>query len=145
MTSVDPPPPSVLERRLPPVAELAVASVILLLCGGIYLASYLPRQPALGPAVALLAGGAVLTVAAMVLLSRIHPFAWDTFFLVGRWALLAYAVIAALLAFVFIYDHTGGATLVVLVSTLVIFAIDVPTVIAFTVARYQESAAGPAG
>ena len=74
----------------------------------------------------------------MALLSRVRPFAWGTFFLVARWALLAYVVIAGLLGFVFVYDHTRGATLVVLVLTLVVFALDVPTIVAFTVARYDS-------
>jgi len=131
--------PSTLERRLPPIAELAVASVALMLSGGVYLAAHLPRQPPLAPAVGLLAGGGALTIAAVVLLSRVRPFAWATFFLVARWALLAYVVIAGLLGFVFIYDHTRGSTLAVLLLTLVVFALDVPMVIAFTVARYQET------
>ena len=134
--------PSALERRLPPVAELVVASVALMVSGGVYLGAHLPHPPPLAPAVGLLAGGAALTAVAMVLLSRIRPFAWGTFFLVARWAFLAYVVIAGLLGFVFVYDHTRGATLAVLISTLVVFALDVPTIVAFTVARYDET--GPA-
>jgi hypothetical protein len=134
--------PSTLERRLPPIAELAVASVALMLSGGVYLAAHLPRQPPLAPAVGLLVGGGALTIVAVVLLSRVRPFAWATFFLVARWALLAYVVIAGLLGFVFIYDHTRGSTLAVLLLTLVVFALDVPMVIAFTVARYQETGPG---
>ena len=126
-----------LDRRLPPIAELAVTSVALMLSGGVYLAAHLPQPPPLAPAVGLLAGGGVLTTTAMVLLSRVRPFAWGTFFLVARWALLAYAVIAGLLGFVFVYDGTRGSTLVVLILTLVVFALDVPTVIAFTVTRYE--------
>jgi hypothetical protein len=133
--------PPTLNRRLPPIAELAVASVALMLSGGVYLAAHLPRHPPLAPAVGLLAGGGALTIAAMVLLSRLRPFAWGTFFLVARWALLAYVVIAGILGFVFVFDHTRGATLAVLILTLVVFALDVPTIIAFTVARYNE--AGP--
>ncbi len=83
-----------------------------------------------------------MTVVALVLLSRIRPFAWNVFFKVARWALLAYVVIAGLLGFVFIFDHTRGATLVVLILTLVVFAFDVPAIIAFTVARYDEASAG---
>ncbi len=125
-------------RRLPPVAELTVASVALMVSGGVYLAAHLPTLPPLGPAVGLLASGGVLTLVALGLLARIRPFAWRTFFLVVRWALLAYTVIAGLLALVFIYDHTRGATLAVLLLTLVVFAVDVPMVVAFTVARYTE-------
>lgn len=131
--------PSTLERRLPPIAELVVASVALMLSGGVYLAAHLPHQPPLAPAVGLLAGGGALTLAAMVLLSRVRPFAWGTFFLVARWALLAYVVIAGILGFVFVYDHTRGTTLAVLILTLVVFALDVPTIMAFTVARYHQT------
>jgi hypothetical protein len=131
-------PPASLSRRFPPVAELAVASVALMLTGGIYLAAHLPRHPPLGPAVGLLAAGGVLSLAAIGLLVRIRPFAWGTFFLVARWALVAYVVIAGILGFVFIYDHTRGATLAVLLLTLIVFALDVPMIIAFTVAKYQE-------
>ncbi|MGP8065468.1 MAG: hypothetical protein ACLP81_03705 [Acidimicrobiales bacterium] len=144
MTREEPAVPSVLERRLPPVAELAVGSLALMLAGGVYLAAHLPRHPPLGPVVGLLVAGAVLTSVALVLLSRLRPFAWRTFFLVARWALAAYAVITGVGVFIFVYDHTGGSTLVVLVLSLVVFAIDVPTVIAFTVARY-ERAEGPPG
>jgi hypothetical protein len=110
-----------------------------MLSGGVYLAAHLPRHPPLAPAVGLLAGGGALTFAAWVLLSRVRPFAWGTFFLVARWALLAYVVIAGILAFVFVYDHTRGATLAVLIVTLVVFALDVPMIMAFTVARYHET------
>jgi hypothetical protein len=129
-----------LHRRLPPVAELTVASLALMVSGGVYLAAHLPTLPSLAPAVGLLAGGGALTLLAAALLSRVRPFAWRTFFSVARWALLAYAVIAGLLALVFVYDHTRGATLTVLVLTLVVFAVDVPMIVAFTVARFTEPA-----
>lgn len=126
-------------RRLPPVAELAVASMALVLSSGVYLAAHLPRHPPLGPGIGLLVAGGALMAAAMMLLSRVRPFAWGTFFLVARWAFLAYVVVAGLLGYVFVYDHTRGATLVVLVLALVVFALDVPTTVAFTVARYDGS------
>jgi len=132
-------PSGVTDRRLPPVAELVVTSLAMMLAGGVYLASSLPKAPVLAPAVALMTVGAALTAAAIAMLSRVGDFAWDTFFLVARWALAAYAVIAGILGFVFIYDHTRGATLAVLLCTLAIFAVDVPTVIGFTVARYQDA------
>jgi hypothetical protein len=131
--------PSVLDRRFPPIAELTVASVALMLSGGVYLASHLPTLPPLAPAIGLLASGGALTVVAMVLLSRLRPFAWGTFFLVARWAFVSYLVIAGILGFIFIFDHTRGSTLTVLILTLVVFAIDVPMIIAFTVARYDDT------
>lgn len=132
-------------RKLPPVAELIVLSVALMLSGGVYLGAHLPKLPSLTPAVILLALGALSTISAIAMLVRIRPFAWDKFFLVAKWAFVAYAVIAGILAFVFIYDHTRGATLGVLLGTLIVFAADVPMVIAFTVARYDAGSALPPG
>jgi drug/metabolite transporter (DMT)-like permease len=129
---------SLADRRLPPVAEIAVASIALMLTGGIYLAAQLPGHPALVLPVALVIAGALLTTAALVLLSRIRPFAWRTFFLVFRWGLAAYLVIAGLLGYVFIHDHTPGTVMAVLAATLAVFAFDVPVILAFTVARFQE-------
>jgi hypothetical protein len=128
----------VADRKLPPVAEIAVASIALMLVGGVYLAAQLPGHPALALPVAMVAAGALLTVADTVMLSRIRPFAWPTFFLVFRWGLVAYLVIAGLLGYVFIRDHTPGATMAVLAATLVVFAFDVPVILAFTVARFQN-------
>jgi hypothetical protein len=126
------------DRKLPPVAEIAVASIALMLVGGVYLAAQLPGHPALALPVAMVAIGGLLTVADVAMLSRIRPFAWPTFFLVFRWGLVAYLVIAGLLGYVFIRDHTPGATMAVLAATLVVFAFDVPVILAFTVARFQN-------
>lgn len=125
-------------RKLPPIAETAVVSICLMLIGGIYLAAQLPGHPGLIVPLALVVVGGLLTLGDLVLLSRIRPFAWASFFLVMKWALLAYVVIAGMLEFVFIRDHTPGSTMAVLTATLVVFAIDVPTILAFTVARFAE-------
>src|SRR5664280_1762728 len=47
------------------------------------------------------------------------------------------SVIAVMSEFAFVHNHAGGAPLVVVTLMLVMFAITIPTVIAFTVARYQ--------
>jgi hypothetical protein len=125
-------------RRLPPVTELCVGSLALMLAGGVFIAANLPGAVPLGPPAGLLVGGGLLTAVALGLLARTRRFSFRTFFEVGRWALLAYLVIAGLLAYVFIRDGARGPMLVVLVATLFLFALDVPTVIAFTVARFQE-------
>jgi hypothetical protein len=144
-------PPFVLMHRAPPVAELVVASVVCMLAGGIYLASSLPGRPPLAPAVGLVATGGFLTVLAGVILARTPRLDWARFAQVVRWALVAYAVFAGILVLVFVKDHTSGAVLGVLVATLVVFAVDVPMVLAFTVAWYQQPrdqeprSQGPAG
>jgi hypothetical protein len=127
----------VTERKLPPVTELGVVSMALIVAAGISIASRLPGDVSLGLPVALLAASALLMVANLVNLSRAPGFNWDAFFAVARWALLAYCVIAAMLEYVFVKDGTRGGVLVVLTLSLLVFAVHVPLLIGFTVARYQ--------
>ena len=130
-------------RRLPPVAEIAVAAMTLIIVGGITLASRLPRPAPLPLLVALLAVAAVLVLADVVLLARLRDFAWPVFFQVAKWSLLAYAVMYGILEFTFIYDHVPGSTLVVLTLMLVVIAVDVPLLFGFSVARYAEPPEAP--
>ena len=125
-------------RRLPPIAQLTVGSLALVVIGGILMASYVPRQPPLAVPAALTAVSAVLALTSGFLLSRLEQFAWPRFFLAFRWALLAYVISAAMIGFAFVRDHTRGAPLALVIVMLVIFALDVPLVIAFTVARYSS-------
>jgi hypothetical protein len=127
------------QRRLPPVVEVGVASMVLVIVCVIYLASYLPRQAPLGPAVGLLAASGVLFAGNVVLLARLREFAWARFWQVARWALLAYLVIAGMLEYTFVYDHTRGSLLVVMTLSLAIFTANVPILLAFTVARYERA------
>ena len=125
------------EGTLPPVTELGVVSMALIVAGGISIASQLPGDVPLTLPVILLAASALVLAANIVALARAPGFNWDAFFGVARWALLAYCVIAAMLEFVFIHDGTRGGILVVLTLSLVVFAVHVPLLIGFTVARYQ--------
>jgi hypothetical protein len=125
-------------RRYPPIAQLTVVSLALIVIGGILMASYVPRPPPLTAPAALTAVSAALALTSAVLLSRLEQFAWPRFFLAFRWALLAYVISAGVIGFAFVRDHTRGAPLALVVVMLVIFALDVPVVIAFTVARYSS-------
>jgi hypothetical protein len=129
---------ALIERRLPPITEVAVATMILIVIGGIYMAAQIPGSVSLAPAVALLAVAAVLVAADLVLLSRIRVFAWRIFRIVFGWALLAYIVIAGMIEYAFVTDGTRGGPLVVLSLMLLVYAVDIPLILAFSVARYQE-------
>jgi hypothetical protein len=131
----------VTERPLPPVTEIGMASLALIVAGGIYLSAHLPRHVPLGPAIALLALSALLLVGNVLALSRVTDFAWDRFFAVGRWSMLAYVVIAGMIEYAFLRDHIRGGSLVVLTLSLVVFAVHVPMLVGFTVARYADSEA----
>jgi len=132
-------PPSLLDRRLPPVTEIGAASMISIVAGVIYLAAYLPKHAPIGVAIALLVLAAGLQLTNAVLLSRLDDFAWDRFFQVGRWALLAYAIIAGMIEYAFVYDKTRGTQLVVMTLMLALFMLNVPVLIAFTAARFQRT------
>jgi hypothetical protein len=125
------------ESRLPPVTQLAVVSMALIVAGGIYIASHLPNEVPLAPAVVLLAASALLLAGNLAALARVPDFNWGLFFSVARWAALAYGVIAGMLEYVFVNDGTRGGVLVVLTLSLVVYAIHVPLLIGYTVARYE--------
>jgi len=127
------------DRSLPPVTEIGAASMISIAGGVIYLAAYLPKHAPIWFALVLLGVAAGLQLTNAFLLSRIEGFAWSRFLQVGRWALLAYALIAGMIEFAFVYDHTRGTQLAVMTAMLALFMLNVPVLIAFTVARYQES------
>ena len=134
------------QRRLPPVTQVGMASLALIVAGGIYLASHIPNHVPLAPAVVLLVASALLLAGNLLALSRVRDFAWPRFFEVAKWSLLGYVVIAAMIAYVFLQNHLRGGSLVILLLSLVIFSVHVPTLVGFTVARYYEpDEAGVAG
>ena len=130
---------SLVDRKLPPVTEVGAAAMIAVAVGVIYNASYLPKHAQTGVAIAILVVAAALELANVVLLARIRDFAWSRFRQVAGWALLAYAVIAGMIEYAFVYDHTRGTQLVILTLMLALFMLNVPVLIAFTVARYQRA------
>lgn len=129
--------PGTVIRDLPPVSETALASMVLVIVGTIYLAATIGRDQHLWIPLILQAVAVVLLAAACVMTSRIDHFARRTFFVVGKWALLGYVVIGGMIEFVFIRDDTPAAQLATLTIGLVIFVVDVTLILAFGVARYQ--------
>jgi hypothetical protein len=123
---------------MPPVQEIGAATLVLVVAGGIYTASHLPRHVPQGPTIALLAAACVLLAVNITLLARIENFAWKSFRLVAGWVLAAYVVIAGMLEYAFVYDGTSGSQLVILTAMLVVFAINIPLLLGFSVARFQD-------
>jgi hypothetical protein len=130
---------SLVDRKLPPVTEIGAASMVAVAVGVIYNAAYLPKHAQTAVAIAILVVAAALQLVNAVLMRRIADFAWDRFRQVAGWALLAYAVIAGMIEYAFVYDHTRGTQLVILTLLLALFMLNVPVLIAFTVARYQRA------
>jgi hypothetical protein len=116
-----------------------MVSLALIVAGGIDLSAHIPKHVSLTPPVILLALSALLMVGNLVSLARVREFDWARFFSVARWSLLAYLIIAGLIEYAFLQNHVRGGTLIVLTLSLVVFAIHVPTLIGFTVARYVNS------
>jgi hypothetical protein len=129
---------SLVDRKLPPVTEIGAAAMVAIAVGVIFNASYLPKHAPTGVAVALLIVAAALELTNVLLLSRIQEFAWARFKQVAGWFLVAYAVIAGMIEYAFVYDHTRGTQLVILTLMLALFMLNVPVLAAFTVARYER-------
>jgi hypothetical protein len=130
----------VAERPLPPIQQIAITVMVLIVIGGIYTAAHLPRHVPQGPTITLLVAASVLLGVNVVLLARIEHFAWHAFRLVAGWVLVAYLVIAGMLEYVFVYDNTSGTQLLILSLMLAVFALDIPLLLGFSVARFQDPA-----
>ena len=115
-----------------------MASLALIVAGGIYLSSHIPRHVPLTPAVILLVLSALLLGGNVVALARVRDFPWKRFFEVAKWSLLAYVVIAGLIEYAFLRNHLRGGALIVLTLSLVVFAVHVPMLVGFTVARFDD-------
>lgn len=113
-----------------------MASLALIVAGGIYLSSHLPEHVPLAPAIILLALSACLVAYNLFSLSRVRGFAWPRFLQVARWAGLAYLFTAGMIEYAFLRDRVSGGALVILTLSLLVYALQVPTLIAFTVARF---------
>jgi len=124
--------------RLPPVTQVGMLSLALILTSGIYLSAHIPNHVSLAPAIALLSASALLLAGNLLALARADGFAWGRFFDVAKRALVAYAIIAGMIEYAFLRDNLSGGPLVVLTLSLVVFAVHVPVLIGFTVARYDE-------
>ncbi|HKU59069.1 MAG TPA: hypothetical protein VJP39_05615 [Gaiellaceae bacterium] len=127
------------ERRLPPSTQIGAASMAFIAIGVIYLAAYLPKRAPLWFAAVCLAIAAALVAVNLVLIWRTANFARWRFVQVMRWGLLGYLVVAGMLEYTFLYDHTRGAVLAIMTGMLILFMVNVPLLMAFTVARYERS------
>lgn len=126
------------ERKFPPISEISIVTLVLIVTGGTFIAGHIPNEvPLLLPTI-LAAASALLLLVNVYLTATLKDFAWGIFKLVFAWSLAAYGVIAGLLMFVFLRDDIPGDVMTFLVVMLIIYAINIPLLFAFSVARYQD-------
>jgi hypothetical protein len=124
-------------RKLPPVTHLCVVSMALVIGAGVYMVSEIPSNPNYSIVFLLVGLSILIFVINAFLLVNVKTFNWKVFLQVIKWTLLAYCVISGVLIYIFVYDKMSGKSLDLLIASLVLFALNVPLNIAFTVARYQ--------
>ena len=129
--------PSV-ERKYPPIAQISFVALVSMVIGGVYVAAHLPGHVSMTLPTILIIFSGVLLLANMVLLSRIPIFAWQSFFKVAKWTFLAEGIIAGMLEYIFVFDGTRGAVLVLMTSALIIFVLDLSVLFGFSVAQFQD-------
>lgn len=129
-----------LNKPFPKAVELVSLSLACSMVGGIWLGSHAsPKaEHSLTLPTALLIAGAVLLVGGLLMVARVKGFAWNTWVRVAKWALLAYIIESGMILYAFVHNDVRGSTLAVVVGLIALFAIDVPFLIATTVARYDD-------
>ncbi len=95
-------------RSEPPFTQVGMASLALIVAGGIYLSAHIPQHVPLAPAIILLVLSAALVAYNLFSLTRVKDFAWWRFFQVAKWAGLAYLFIAAMILYAFLRDSLSG-------------------------------------
>jgi hypothetical protein len=126
------------EIRRPPIWECGVAALVLVVVSVVYLAAHLPGKPNTIPVYVLLTASTLLIVAQLVLIGSLSSFSRSSFHVVAGWSLAAYIVIGGMIEYVFLRNHTSGEELALLTWGLALFVLDVPLILGFSVARYQQ-------
>jgi hypothetical protein len=130
----------ILNKPFPKAVEIVSLSLACAMVGGIWLGSHASPKAEHSltlPTVLLIAGGVLLLVG-IAMVARVKGFAWNTWMRVGKWALLAYIVESGMILYAFVHNQVRGSTLAVVIGLIALFAIDVPFLIATTVARYDD-------
>ena len=121
----------------PRVTQLGMVSIGFVATGVIYLAAYLPKRAPLAPAIVFLVLAAAVFAVNAFSLTKQPGFAWWRFRQVAAWMTLVYLVVAGMLEFTFLYDHTRGPVLAIMTLLLAIFTANVPLLSGWTVAHYE--------
>ncbi len=127
--------------RLPPVDLLAMLSLGLIVIGGIFMASNVPKTPSLVLPWTLFAVSAAIFLWNMFSLRVLDASERARFIQYGKWGLLAYIIEGGFLMYVFITDGVRGGSLAVLLGMLLLFMLNVPLLIAFTVVKFNGGSA----
>lgn len=135
--------PAASGSRVPPVGIILVAALVLVLVGGVYVAGRIPQPVNVELPFGLLLGALVLVLVAALLLARLRHFAWRRFWQVAGWALAAYVVVAGMIEYAIVYDGTHGGVLALMTALLLVFAVDIPMLLGFSVARYETASTSP--
>jgi hypothetical protein len=122
---------------LPPPNVFAVVTLMLVLGAIGTLASYLPFNGPLDVTLPLVELAIVVYAAAVWRLVATRTYVWSTFFAVARPAFLASGTAALMIEFAFYYDKTGGRSLAILTTGLVLFVLDLSLLLGYSVARNE--------
>jgi hypothetical protein len=128
------------EVLLPPPTVFAVVALMFVHGTVGTLASYLPFNAPLDVTLPLIEIAIVAYAAAVWRLFATRTYAWSTFFAVARPTLLAAGTPAVIIEFAFYYDQTGGRSLAILSTGLVLFVLDLALLLGYSVARNEPLA-----
>ncbi len=122
---------------LPPPDAFAVVTLMLVFGAIGTLAAYLPFNAPLEVTLPLIEVAIAVYAAAVWRLFATRTYAWSTFLAVARPTLLAAGTAAAIVELAFYYDKTGGRSLAILSTGLVLVVLDLALLLGYSVARNE--------
>ena len=121
-----------------PIVALHIGAIVCAYLGIGIMGAYLPREVPLAWPIGFLIASAAFTIAALAFLSQ-RRLAWKLFFTVVRWVSLVNVVYTGMAVFIFVWNDTPGRTVLVMAGVLLLSAINLPVLVAYSVARHERA------
>ncbi len=126
-----------MDKNFPPCETFATLSLSFVVIGGITMAAYSPDTAPFTLSGTLLGIALLVFVINAFLIAKVFHEIKSVFIKVAKWMILVEVIVSGLLFYVFYLDGTRSTSLVILTAFLALFALNIPIIVGYTVAKSQ--------